>query len=149
MSEIERELILSVLHDMKSDGMIRRHNRKSVGASLWVKRLPREGLDKPKKFKVETEDVSLKGIGFVSIRRLLKNERLVISIPYKEGGGMLVLSRVCFCRKLPMGGYRYGVEFEDQISNPSGLTSIPDKWLKIAGDAKLSDEILGTTSEAG
>ncbi|MGC8560565.1 MAG: PilZ domain-containing protein [Phycisphaerae bacterium] len=149
MSEIERELILSVLHDMKSDGMIRRHNRKSVGASLWVKRLPREGLDKPKKFKVETEDVSLKGIGFVSIRRLLKNERLVISIPYKEGGGMLVLSRVCFCRKLPMGGYRYGVEFEDQISNPSGLTSIPDKWLKIAGDAKLSDEILGTTAEAG
>lgn len=147
MSEIERELILAVLQDMKSDGMIRRHNRKSVGASLWVKRLPREGLSRPKKFKVETEDVSLKGMGFVSIRRLLKNERLVISIPYKEGGGMLVLSRVCFCRKLPMGGYRYGVEFEDQIANPAGLTSIPDNWLRIASEAKLSDEILGSSTD--
>ncbi len=147
MSEIERELILAVLHDMKSDGIIRRHNRKSVGVSLWVKRLPRQGLNRPKKFKVETEDVSLKGIGFVSIRRLLKNERLVISIPYKEGGGMLVLGRVCFCRKLPMGGYRYGVEFEDQIANPSGLTSIPDTWLKTAREATLSDEILGSSAE--
>ncbi len=148
MSEIERELILSVLHDMKSDGVIRRHNRKNVGASLWVKRLPREGLSRPKKFKVETEDVSLRGIGFVSVRRLYKNERLVISVPYKEGGGMLVLSRVCFCRKLPMGGYRYGVEFEDQLANPEGLTSIPDQWLKTASDAKLSDEILGSSAVA-
>jgi hypothetical protein len=147
MSEIERELILAVLHDMKNDGVIRRHNRKSVGASLWVKRLPREGLNRPKKFKVETEDVSLKGIGFVSIRRLLKNERLVISIPYKEGGGMLVLSRVCFCRKLPMGGYRYGVEFEDQLANPTGLTSIPESWLEIAAEAKLSDEVLGSSAD--
>jgi hypothetical protein len=148
MSEIERELILSVLHDMKSDGVIRRHNRKTVGASLWVKRLPREGLNRPKKFKVETEDVSLRGIGFVSVRRLYKNERLVISVPYKEGGGMLVLSRVCFCRKLPLGGYRYGVEFEDQLANPTGLTSIPDQWLEIASEAKLSDEILGSSAVA-
>lgn len=146
MSEIDRELILVVLHDMKSDGVIRRHNRKNVGASLWVKRLPRDGVDRPKKFKVETEDVSLRGIGFVSIRRLYKNERIVISIPFREGGGMLVLSRVCFCRKRPMGGYHYGVEFEDQLANPVGLTSVPDQWLKTAREAKLSDEILGSSA---
>ncbi len=147
MSDRERELILAVLHEMKSDGVIRRHARKMVGASVWVKRLPREGLNRPKKFRVETEDVSLEGIGFTSIRKLYKNERLVISVPYKEGGGMLVFCRVCFCRKLPMQGYRYGVEFEDQLSNPQGLTSIPDRWLKIAYDADLSDEVLGSTAD--
>jgi PilZ domain len=134
LSQAERRQIVSVINELKEMGQIfgRRHRRRMVNQLMWLKRLPRPDYPRPAAFKIRSEDVSLKGIGFQTRRRLYKNEQVVIPLQFQEGGGMLVLSRVCFCRELPNGGYRVGAEFADTLADPQCKERIPQTWLKSA-----------------
>ena len=124
--------IVSVLSELKTEGLIygRRHRRQPVRQFMWLKRLPRPGNPRGASFKIISEDASLQGLGFVTRRKLYINEFVVIPLQFKEGGGMLVLCRVCFCAKLPDGGYRVGVEFKETLPDPKCKERIPNTWLK-------------------
>lgn len=132
LSKAERMQIVSVLSELKTEGLIygRRHRRQPVRQFMWLKRLPRPGNPRGASFKIISEDASLQGLGFVTRRKLYINEFVVIPLQFKEGGGMLVLCRVCFCAKLPDGGYRVGVEFKETLPDPKCKERIPNTWLK-------------------
>ncbi len=135
LSQTERRQIVSILAELKRSGeesLGRRHQRRAVTQTLWLKRLPRPDLPRPAAFRIQTGDVSLKGIGFFSRRRLMAGELVVLPLQFKEGGGMLVLCEVRHCRSEPRGGYRVGVEFTETLPDPEVNERIPPAWLKRA-----------------
>ena len=130
----ERRQIVSIITELQEQGQIygRRFRRRSVNQPMWLKRLPRPDKPRASAFKIQSEDVSVQGIGFHTLRKLYKNEHVVIPLQFSEGGGLLVLSKIRFCRELPSGGYRVGAEFADKLSDPNCKERIPPKWLKSA-----------------
>ncbi len=135
----ERKQILQIIENLKTEGesLGRKHRRRPVQQIMWLKRLPRPERPRSAAFRVNTEDVSLKGMGFLTRRRLQENEYVVAPLQFREGGGMLVLCLVRFCRQLPQGGYRAGTEFEETLTDPTGTTRIPQAWLKKAWAAEI------------
>ncbi len=132
LSKIEQEQIRQIIENLKKEGesLGRKHRRRPVQQIMWLKRLPRPDRPRSAAFRVRTEDVSLKGMGFLTRRRLQPHEYVVAPLQFREGGGMLVLCRVRFCSELPEGGYRVGAEFEETLADPTGTTRIPQAWLK-------------------
>ncbi len=139
LSKSERKQILQIIENLKQDGVSlgRRHRRRPVQQIIWLKRLPRPERPRSAAFRVNMEDVSLKGMGFLTRRRLQQNEYVVVPLQFREGGGMLVLCLVRFCRELSDGGYRVGTEFEETLADPTGTTRIPQPWLKKAWSAVI------------
>ena len=139
LSKAERKQIVSVLSELKSEGLIygRRHRRQAVRQFMWLKRLPRLTNPRGASFKIISEDASLHGLGFITQRRIYINELVVIPLQFKEGGGMLVLCRVCFCESIPEGGYRVGVEFKETLPDPKCKARIPSTWLKQGWSADI------------
>jgi len=139
LTQAERREIVSVINELKEHGQIfgRRHRRRSIDQLMWLKRLPRPDNPRAAAFKIHSDDVSLQGIGFHTRRRLYKNEHVVIPLQFREGGGMLVLSKVRFCRELPNGEYRVGAEFADKLADPGCKERIPPKWLKSAWGSEV------------
>jgi hypothetical protein len=133
LTQAERRQILSVLRELKQQGETfgRSHRRRPVAQFMWLKRLPNPTNPRGAAFKIRSEDVSLKGIGFFTKRRIYRNEYVVIPLQFREGGGQLVLCRICFCRQLPSGGYRAGAEFEEMLPDPKCKERIPSAWLKL------------------
>ncbi len=140
LSKVERKQILQIIENLKNEGesLGRRHRRRPVQQIMWLKRLPRPERPRSAAFRVHTEDVSLKGMGFLTRRRLQENEYVVAPLQFREGGGMLVLCLVRFCRQLPEGGYRVGTEFEETLADATGTTRIPQGWLKKAWSAEIT-----------
>ena len=134
LTESERRQIVTALADLSrgNDSLARRHQRHSVRQVMWLKRLPQPAHPRGGSFKICTEDVSLKGIGFIARRPFDTNEFVVIPLQFQEGGGMLVLCRICFCKQLGESEYRVGAFFEKTLSDPRGKARIPPEWLKVA-----------------
>lgn len=141
LTQAERKQILSILSELKDDGASfgRRHRRRQISQFMWMKRLPRPDYSKAAAFRIRSEDVSLKGIGFVTRRHLAQDELVVVPLQFREGGGMLVLCRICFCRAIADNGYRAGAEFVETLSDPNCKERIPAKWLKRAWTALPSN----------
>ncbi|MDA8378049.1 MAG: PilZ domain-containing protein [Planctomycetia bacterium] len=139
LSQNERKQIVQIIENLKQEGeaLGRRYRRRPVRQIIWLKRLPRADRPRSAAFRVNLEDVSLKGMGLFSRRHLQKNEFVVAPLQFREGGGMLVLCQIRFCRELPQGGYRVGVEFDETLSDPTGTTRIPQVWLKKAWAAEI------------
>ncbi|MHB1766779.1 MAG: PilZ domain-containing protein [Phycisphaerae bacterium] len=140
LSKNERKQILQIIENLKNEGesLGRKHRRRPVQQVMWLKRLPRPERPRSAAFRVNAEDVSLKGMGFLTRRHLQANEYVVAPLQFREGGGMLVLCLVRFCRQLPEGGYRVGTEFEETLADPTGTTRIPQAWLKKAWSAEIA-----------
>ncbi len=137
LTQAERKQIVSILSELKDDGATfgRRHRRRPVRQYMWIKRLPRPDYSKAAAFKIRSEDVSLKGLGFVTRRQLAQGELVVAPLQFREGGGMLVLCRICFCRNIGDDGFRAGAEFVETLPDPNCKERIPQKWLKLAWTA--------------
>ncbi|MGC9260733.1 MAG: hypothetical protein ACP5I8_11760 [Phycisphaerae bacterium] len=139
LSQNERQQIVQIIENLKQEGesLGRRHRRRPVRQIMWLKRLPRPERPRSATFRVNLEDVSLKGMGLFSRRHLQRNEYVVAPLQFREGGGMLVLCQIRFCRELPEGGYRVGAEFDETLADPTGTTRIPQAWLKKAWAAEI------------
>ena len=142
LSKSERKQILQIIENLKVNGesLGRRHRRRPVQQIMWLKRLPRPERPRGAAFRIQAEDVSLKGMGFFTRRRLQQNEYVVAPLQFREGGGMLVLFLVRFCRQLPSGGYRVGAEFSETLPDPTGTERIPQNWLKTAWSANINPQ---------
>jgi hypothetical protein len=140
LSKSERKQILQIIENLKNDGesLGRKHRRRPVQQIMWLKRLPRPERPRSAAFRVNAEDVSLKGMGFLTRRRLQTNEYVVAPLQFREGGGMLVLCLVRFCRQLADGSYRVGTEFEETLADPTSTARIPQAWLKKAWSADIA-----------
>ncbi len=134
LSDSERRQIVAALAALtqRSDSPARRQPRHCVEQLMWLKRLPQPDHPRGGSFKIRTQDVSSKGIGFLARRPFQPDEWVVIPLQFQEGGGMLVLCRIRFCTPQSEGGYRVGAYFEKTLPDPTGQARIPSEWLKLA-----------------
>jgi hypothetical protein len=124
-----------VLRDMaRSHSNKRGSDRRKVALPLWLRRMPGAGSDRTQLFRIMAVDISKKGVGCLSRRRLEMGESFVLPLRFAEGGGELVLCRVRFLRQLESGHFRIGAEFVATTPDPTGRSRIPREWLSADSD---------------
>jgi len=132
LSPSEIQQVLEVLHDLardKAPANQRAADRRKVALPLWLRRLPGAGSDRSQLFRIMAVDISRKGIGCLSRRKMGLGENFVLPLRFTEGGGELVLCRVRYARQLQSGHYRLGAEFMATTPDPTGRARIPREWL--------------------
>ena len=131
LSPTEVNQVLDVLRDLAAEHKPtnqRRAQRRKVALPLWLRRIPASG-ERTGLYRIMAVDISNKGIGCLSRRKLELGETFVLPLRFAEGGGQLVLCRVRFSRELASGHFRIGAEFVATTPDPTGRARIPQEWL--------------------
>ena len=132
LSHNEVQQVLDVLRDLAAEQKPTNHRRalrRKVALPLWLRRIPGCGSERSQLFRIMAVDISNKGIGCLSRRKLELGETFVLPLRFSEGGGQLVLCRVRFLRELASGHFRVGAEFAATTPDPTGRARIPEEWL--------------------
>ena len=132
LSDVEVQQVLGVLRDLAAEQKPTNHRRalrRKVALPLWLRRIPGRGAARSQLFRIMAVDISSKGIGCLSRRKLELGEAFVLPLRFNEGGGQLVLCRVRFLRELASGHFRVGAEFAATAPDPTGRARIPEEWL--------------------
>jgi hypothetical protein len=132
LSNAQREQLVDVLRELQaSPGQgNRRHPRRRVRQAMWLKRPAIAHRPTPQMFSISATDVSKGGIGFHSRRELAHGEQVIVPLQFREGGGMLVLCSVRYCRPLEGGHFHIGASFVETVDDPDGATRIPRHWMQ-------------------
>ena len=124
----ERHQLVTVLRELDHTALQerRRHQRRKTLINLWLQRLNPNA--KPKFAEIVLINVSPIGVGLLSKIPCQIREKLVLPLPFIEGGGWLVLCEVRNCRKVPNGRFKIGCRFLDKIEDATGSAEIPHHW---------------------
>lgn len=133
LSVVEQEELIGVLRELQADSprCKRRSPRRKVRQAMWLKRPAIASRPVPQIFSVSATDISSNGVGFYSRRKLETGEQVVIPLQFREGGGMLVLCSIRFCRSMDNGHYHLGASFIETTDDPNGNARIPRHWLQV------------------
>ena len=128
LTEKERNQLVTVLRELDKTAVRerRRQVRRKTLINLWMQRISKNA--RPKFTEVVMVNVAAKGVGLLSKVACLVGEKLVLPLPFVEGGGWLVLCEVRNCQKLACGQFKIGCHFVEKIEDENGATKIPDHW---------------------
>ena len=128
LTEKERSQLVTVLRELdKTAVKERRHQvRRKTLINLWMQRINKSAG--PKFAEVVLVNVATRGVGLLSKVAYLPGEKVVLPLPFVEGGGWLVLCEVRNCRKLVCGQFKVGCRFVEKIEDEHGAAKIPDHW---------------------
>jgi hypothetical protein len=131
LSQAESTRLISVLKELAGEPPVvehRRYKRRSVAMGVWVKFIS-QGRARHQSCRVMLNNISARGVGILSLRPLAMGDRVVLRLPFKEGGGWLVLASVRNCIPTGQGSFRAGAEFVSWTEDPTGETPIPRDWV--------------------
>jgi len=129
----EKKQLMAVLRELDPTGKLpeemRQTKRRGIWQWLWIKTLAARGEAKPQVFRILAKDVSGRGIGFFSRRRLPRGERFAVALRFAEGGGRLFLCRVMFCQETSQRHFAIGAQFLDSVEDDHCDATIPADWM--------------------
>ncbi|MCL2646550.1 MAG: hypothetical protein FWD61_06035 [Phycisphaerales bacterium] len=126
----EHQQLVTVLRELDHNAIKERRRlpRRKTLINLWMQRLGKNA--RPKFSEILLVNVSTNSVGLLSKVACLTGEKLVLPLPFIEGGGWLVLCEVRNCQKLVCGQFKIGCRFIDKIEDENGDAKIPDQWRK-------------------
>jgi hypothetical protein len=123
----ERHQLLAVLRELDQEAPLelRRHPRRKVQLSLWIRLL---GAKHPVRTPAILMNVAAQGVGLRVETPLKRGQKFLLQLRFVEGGGWLVLCEARSCRPLNRT-YQLGATFLDRIDDPDGTSRPPLDWL--------------------
>jgi hypothetical protein len=132
LTQAESTRLLNVLREMAGDKQpkeARKHKRRPVAMGVWIKIISR-GRARHQMARVMLANVSARGVGILSNRPIAVSDRIVLRLPFAEGGGWIVLASVKNSAPAQgKGTFRAGAEFISWCDDPTGHTPIPTEWI--------------------
>lgn len=131
LTQAESTRLLTVLREMAGDTQpreARKHKRRNVAMGVWVKIISR-GRARHQMCRVMLANVSARGVGIMSTRPIAVTDRIVLRLPFAEGGGWIVLATVKNSGPAGKGLFRAGAEFVKWVEDPTGHTPVPHEWV--------------------
>ena len=133
LSAKERQQLLAVLRDLDETAPAekRREMRRKVLLNMWIRKIgpSRRHAQSVALIRASVVNVSAQGVGLLCSQPLSKQDRLVLPLRFREGGGWLVLCQVRNCQTTPNGEFRIGARFLDRIEDADGDAKVPMKWV--------------------
>jgi len=129
LNNSQRHQLLTVLQELDPSAPAenRRHPRRKVLKSLWIRTLTKTGA-KPLR-KVVLDNVSKQGVGLLIHRSLKSGDKFLLPLDFEDGSGWLVLCETRNCRKQESGQFKLGARFIDRIERSGDTLQIPPDWL--------------------
>ena len=131
LTQAESTRLISVLKEIAGEKPVvehRRHKRRTVAMGVWVK-LIAQGRARHQLCRVMLTNVSARGVGMLTTRPLTVGDRVVFRLPFKEGGGWLVLATVKNASPAGHGNFRAGAEFVSWLDDPTSEAPVPREWV--------------------
>ena len=122
--------LVAVLKDIAGDTIVehRRYKRRPVAMGLWV-RFVTQGRARHPLCRVMLLNVSARGMCMLLQQPVHAGDRVLLRLPFEEGGGWLVLATVRNCQPTGQGTFRAGAEFVCWVDDPTGDVAVPREWV--------------------
>lgn len=121
---------------------LRRRRRVSFQQQAWAVNL----ADVDTRHSVLTQDISVQGVGFVTINPFPQDTWIVLSLTFDTGVRRKILCRSKRCVEMGNGFYLVGAEFTASLPDEPSQPAVPTEWLewvKQADDPEITNPSRG------